>query len=425
MNLEQLYQIYLKSSGVCTDTRKLSKDNLYIALKGDKFDGNKFAKQAIKDGAIAAIVDDKNQACEDENVYFVEDGLRFLQHLAKHHRRQLKLPIIALTGSNGKTTTKELIATTLSKKFKVCYTQGNLNNHIGVPLTLLDIDSSHDLAVVEMGANHLHEIDQLCAIAEPDYGYITNFGKAHLEGFGGFKGVIQGKSEMYAYLKTHHKTVFVNTDDPIQVNKTMGMNTITFGFDSDATYNFHRSSEAGHAGISYQGKQIMSQLAGEYNENNMAAATTIALHFGVEIHEIISALKEYHPKLNRSQELEKSGHKLLLDAYNANPTSMELALKNFHKANGKKCIILGDMFELGETSDAEHQAISDLAISLNFDEIYLIGTNFSSVKAKEEVKQFMTREDFIQHIKTNPIKADNILIKGSRGVALEKIVEFI
>ncbi|MXV39028.1 UDP-N-acetylmuramoyl-tripeptide--D-alanyl-D-alanine ligase [Flavobacteriaceae bacterium Ap0902] len=425
MNLEKLYNLFLKSTGVCTDTRQLKKGNLYIALKGDHFDGNKFAQSAIEKGAIAAIVDEENDAIKTSKIYLVEDGLVFLQLLAQHHRRQLKTPIISLTGSNGKTTTKELIATCLSQKFTVAYTQGNLNNHIGVPLTLLKITKEHDFAIVEMGANHQKEIELLCAIAEPDYGYITNFGKAHLEGFGGFEGVVKGKSELYDYLRAHNKTAIVNLDDPIQIEKSEGLDQITFGFDTEAQYNFKQNSKHGYAGISYHGKELESHLSGAYNETNIAAAVTIALYFGIEIEKIQKGLSQYIPKINRSQEIEKSGFLILLDAYNANPSSMEVALSNFSQKSGTKTAILGDMFELGISSAKEHQRISDLAASLNFEQIFLIGENFHHVQAPSSILKFKTREDYIKYLKNNPPKTENILIKGSRGMALEKILEFI
>lgn len=425
MIINDFYNIFLQSTGICTDTRKLEKGNFYIALKGENFNGNKFAKSAIDNGAIAAFVDEKEYENSDNQIFFVENGLTFLQNLAQHHRRKLNIPIISLTGSNGKTTTKELIANCLAQKFNVAFTQGNLNNHIGVPLTLLSINSTHDIAVVEMGANHQKEIEQLCAIAEPDFGYINNFGKAHLEGFGGFEGVIKGKSEMYDYLRNNNKIAFVNLDDKIQKEKSKDIEKITFSFDSNADYLFQRNSKNGYANIIYNQYELNSHLSGVYNENNIAAATTIALHFGISIQEIQKALDLYIPKINRSQEIEKSGFNILLDAYNANPSSMDAALKNFYNKPNSKTVILGDMFELGDSSASEHQQIADLAESLKFEEIYLIGKNFFNTNTSDNIKKFEDRESFITYLESHSINTKNILIKGSRGMALEKILEFI
>lgn len=425
MELKEVYKIFLSSTGVCTDTRKLKKGNLYIALKGENFNGNLFAQKAMDDGAIAALVDEKLYENAEKHIYGVKDGLSFLQDLAQYHRRQLSIPIISLTGSNGKTTTKELIANSLKQKYKVAFTQGNLNNHIGVPLTLLSITANHEIAVVEMGANHQKEIEQLCHIAEPDYGYITNFGKAHLEGFGSMEGVIQGKSEMYRYLRNQHKTVFVNQDDSLQTQLTKGIQQITFGFKENASYPFKRNTQHGYAGVIFNQVAINSHLTGSYNENNIAAAITIAFHFGVELNLIQKAIADYIPSINRSQEIEKSGYHIILDAYNANPSSMEAALENFSQKPTPKAVILGDMFELGMAAAEEHQTIAHLAKSFHIDEIYLVGENFAKIKADAAVHQFESRASLIEYLKQHPIKAKHILIKGSRGMALEKILDFI
>lgn len=426
MKIEQLYAWFLKSTGICTDTRRIESNNLFFALKGDNFNGNKFAKQAVNNGALAAIVDEKEFADDSKNIFLVENGLNALQELATYHRNQLKIPFIGLTGSNGKTTTKELIATCLSPKYNVAFTKGNLNNHIGVPLTLLSITNEHEMAVIEMGANHQKEIEFLANIAQPDYGYITNFGKAHLEGFGGIEGVIKGKSELYDFLKTNNRRVFVNANDTIQVEKTQAIEKVTFAFEKEADYVFESASQNGLAGINYDKTQILSHLSGSYNEANLAVAVTMALHFGVDIQEIKKAVDNYIPNLNRSQEIEQSGYKILKDAYNANPTSMEAALNNFAKLDGTKAVILGDMFELGESAPEEHQNIAELAISLNFEKLYLIGTEFNSVEINHgNVTQFKTREDFAQHLTENKIPTSRILIKGSRGMALEKLLVVI
>ena len=424
MKINEIYDWFLKSTGICTDTRQLAKGNLFIALKGDNFNGNKFAEQAIAAGAIASIVDEEIYHNPDSNIFYVQDGLKSLQDLANYHRNQLQIPIIGLTGSNGKTTTKELIAACLEQKYKVAYTQGNLNNHIGVPLTLLSIDHRHQIAVVEMGANHKGEIADLCQIAQPDFGYITNFGKAHLEGFGGYEGVIAGKSELFDYLKSTNKKAFVNADDAMQVEKTVAIDRITFGFENQADYNFERKSADGLAGIFYQNQFITSNLSGTYNEVNLAAAATIAFHFGVEIAQIQDGIATYFPKINRSQEIIKSNVKILLDAYNANPSSMEAALQNFDNLDGTKTVILGDMFELGELSQTEHHNIIKLATILNFEHIYAIGKEFMQVKlVHPKFFHFPTKEIFLEFIQENPIESARILIKGSRGMALETLVD--
>ena len=426
MNVKEFYPLFLKSTGVCTDTRKVEKGNVFIALKGDNFNGNEYASQALKGGAMAAIVDEAEFAKPEENIYLVEDGLNFLQNLAQYHRLQLDIPFIGLTGSNGKTTTKELIATCLEPKYKVAYTQGNLNNHIGVPLTILSIDPSHEIGVIEMGANHMGEIADLCEIAQPDFGYITNFGKAHIEGFGSKEGVIKAKSELYQFLGKTNGTAFINVDDPIQLEKSTDLKTIRFGFEQNATYNFNRISENGLAAIQYKDSSLQTHLSGNYNEPNIAAAASIALHFGVSVLEIQKALTSYHPNLNRSQEIEKNGRKILLDAYNANPTSMEAALRNFATLDGSKAVLLGDMFELGDISAQEHHQIAKLATELRFDNIILIGHEFQQVKlVHPNIHQFPNRDVFMEHIKQHKIETDRILIKGSRGMALEKVLEVI
>ena len=424
MEIKKIYELFLSSTGISTDSRKIEKNSLFIALKGENFNGNKFAQQAVADGAVAAIVDEQEYANEDLHIYLVENGLKTLQDLASYHRDHLKIPVLALTGSNGKTTTKELLAACLQETYKVAFTHGNLNNHIGVPLTLLEIESHEEIAVIEMGANHRLEIAELCEIAQPDFGYITNFGKAHLEGFGGHEGVIEGKSELYDYLKKHRKTAFVNANDAVQMERTKDINRITFGFDHPADYDFKRSSSEGMAAVSFDNHIIQSNLSGTYNENNIAAAATIAMHFEVGKHQIQEAVKKYYPKINRSQEIEKSGKKILMDAYNANPSSMEAALKNFNALNGSKSVILGDMFELGELSQTEHHAIAKLATQLNFERIYLIGKEFMQVKIVHScLFQFPTKEVFLDFIKEEHIDTERILIKGSRGMALESLVE--
>lgn len=429
MNIEKLYSLYLRAGMVSTDTRNIPIKSLYFALKGANFNGNEFAAQAIASGASFAIVDEKQYEDENNFIYYVEDALITLQKLAQYHRSQLKIPVIALTGSNGKTTTKELITSVLSQKYNVLATKGNLNNHIGVPLTLLSINPLHEIAVIEMGANHQKEIEFLCEIAQPDFGYITNFGKAHLEGFGGIQGVIKGKSELYTYLKENQKTAFVNTDDALQIELTKGLNRITFGTNESADYKFQiNESKSGNCPeIRYQGSSFQSKLVGNYNANNVAAAIAIGLKFEVPLNLIKSGIENYQADNNRSQVINLKDKQIILDAYNANPSSMEAALLNFSKLKGEKTVILGDMFELGDESEKEHKRIADLACELQFENIFLIGNHFSKMdtEGKENCAKFHTREMAEIYLRNFPLQDKIILIKGSRGMALEKILEFI
>lgn len=417
MNIEQLYKIYNDSFLIDTDTRKIRKNSLFFALKGPNFNGNEFAKTALEKGAAYSIVDEKKYQT-NTNIIYVDNVLKTLQKLANYHRRQLSIPIIALTGSNGKTTTKELIYTVLKQKFKTRATLGNLNNHIGVPLTLLSIKKEDEIAIVEMGANHLKEIEFLCTIANPDFGYITNFGKAHLEGFGGVEGVIKGKSELYNYLLQHHKTAFVNPKDAIQLEKTANINRILFKKDIqflDAN-PFVR--------INYQKRQIQTKLLGTYNFNNIAAAITIGAYFGVGQTAIKNAIENYTPTNNRSQVIKTKKNTIILDAYNANPTSMQVALESFNNLDAeKKILVLGDMFELGTDSLKEHQNIINIVEKLGFKQAIFVGNHFA--KATTEKLQFITFEEVKQYFLENTTEQYTILIKGSRGMALERLLEVI
>jgi len=425
MNISTLHQLFLDSDGISTDTRKIKPNTLFFALKGDNFNGNEFAEQALNLGATIAIVDEsintKNKAIQK-----VPDVLKCLQNLANFHRRYLKIPIIALTGSNGKTTTKELIHHVLQQKYNTGATTGNLNNHIGVPLTLLSFNQSTEIGIVEMGANHLGEINALVNIAEPDYGYITNFGKAHLEGFGGIEGVIKGKSELYDFLKEKSKTVFINSDDPLQRKQSAAAQIITFGNSHNTDYPIKFISAEPHASIKVENTSIESNLIGEYNAKNMAAAVAIGLYFKVPLSQIKIAIEKYTPTNNRSQLIEKKNSKIILDAYNANPTSMAAALETFHNSKvEKKIVILGDMFEIGKTSIAEHQEIINLLKIYDFDFAYVIGKEFQQTTITNKMAQFKTTSDFLNFLEEKPIKNATILIKGSRGMALEKTLDFL
>ncbi|WP_159950382.1 UDP-N-acetylmuramoyl-tripeptide--D-alanyl-D-alanine ligase [Polaribacter septentrionalilitoris] len=417
MNLENLYQLYVKSYLVDTDTRNIRKNSLFFALKGEHFNGNKFAEKALALGATYAVVDEiKYQT--NSNIILVDDVLTTLQKLANYHRRKLGTTIIGLTGSNGKTTTKELINTVLSKKYKTTATKGNLNNHIGVPLSLLSIKPETEIGIIEMGANHQKEIEFLASICEPDFGYITNFGKAHLEGFGGVKGVIKGKSELYTFLEKNAKIAFINPKDAIQVEKTKAITTIPF------EHSIEFLSINPYVKLSYQSEIIQSNLVGRYNFNNIAIACTIGNYFNVSTHDIKTAIEGYVSNNNRSQIIEKVSNKIILDAYNANPTSMLAALENFNSISASsKTIILGDMFELGDDSDKEHQAIVAFVNDCNFENTYFVGEHFYKVNTSKNF--FKNYNDFEDFLKQNPLKHQSILIKGSRGMRLERTLDVL
>ena len=418
MEIKRIYELYTKHYLVDTDTRAIRKNTLFFALKGAHFNGNKFANAALENGADYAIIDEKEFQINDKTI-LVANVLDTLQRLASYHRLQLKTPIIALTGSNGKTTTKELINCILSQKYNTTATKGNLNNHIGVPLTLLSMTPKTEIGIVEMGANHQKEIAFLCAIAQPDFGYITNFGKAHLAGFGGIEGVIKGKSELYAFLKENKKTVFVNNNDKIQVEKTKDIESVCF---NDENLQFIEVNP--FVKLHYKNTSIHTNLIGKYNYTNIAAAVTIGAYFKVSASKIKEALEKYTPKNNRSQIIETLNNKIILDAYNANPSSMTVALENFASIKAEsKVVILGDMFELGEESSKEHQAIIDLATSLNFDKKLFVGENFNLGNTNE--LQFKSYEHLEEYLKKNPLEKQSILIKGSRGMRLERILDII
>ncbi|OEK07897.1 UDP-N-acetylmuramoyl-tripeptide--D-alanyl-D-alanine ligase [Flavivirga aquatica] len=427
MKIEQLHQLFLQCNLISTDTRKIQENDMFFALKGSNFNGNTYAQLALNNGAKYAIIDEQEYDTSAQTI-LVDNVLETLQKLASFHRIYLNTTIIALTGSNGKTTTKELINAVLSQKYNTIATIGNLNNHIGVPLTLLSMTRTTEIGIVEMGANHQKEIEFLCNIAQPDYGYITNFGKAHLEGFGGIKGVIKGKSEMYDYLITNNKMIFVNANDTIQIEKTKSVNNFSFGNHSaklaDIQIDYINSNPFVYS--SFNSLKIKSQLIGDYNFNNIAAAIAIGNYFKIPKEHIKAAIENYTPTNNRSQIIKKDSNRIILDAYNANPTSMSAALLNFEKQSGHKIAILGDMFELGNEAKLEHQNISDLAISLKIDKILFIGENFyHTLINSDKASQYKTFEDFKNHFKISKIENTTLLIKGSRGMALERLLSLI
>ena len=427
MEIATIYNYFLQSTGIATDNRKINANNMFVALKGDNFNGNKFALSALENGAKFAIIDEIEYKL-DERFILVENALETLQKLANYHRNQLKITIVGLTGSNGKTTTKELIHVVLSQKYNTKATVGNLNNHIGVPLTLLSFDKTTEIGIVEMGANHQKEIELLCSICQPDFGYITNFGKAHLEGFGGTEGVIKGKSELYEFLFANQKTAFVNTDDAIQNEKTKNINSINFGLNTPENFVSITKIETNPmVKIEFDNTIIQSHLIGLYNANNINAAITIGKHFGVSNEKIKFGLENYIPNNNRSQLIEKNSNKIILDAYNANPSSMNAALTNFFQLTEKnKVAILGDMFELGIESSDEHKRLVEFCMNQTEMIFYFIGNDFFNHKnSNTNMNFYETFESFQTNFTKLKTESSFLLIKGSRGMSLERILDII
>lgn len=425
MELPELHARFLECNALSIDTRKIQPGSLFVAIKGDRFDANTFAAEAIEKGARYVIIDNPNYAIDGKTL-LVQDSLTALQQLAQFHRRHLGLPIIALTGSNGKTTTKELIYAVLSQKFNAKATVGNLNNHIGVPLTLLSFDADTEIGIVEMGANHQKEIEFLCALAEPDFGYITNFGKAHLEGFGGVQGVIKGKSELYDYLFANGKKAFVNLDDPIQAEKTEHRSRYTFGVNqANADVNIESVTANPLVTIGVAGIEIRSHLIGQYNAHNISAAIAMGRYFALSDKQIKAGVEGYIPENNRSQLLTKGNNEIILDAYNANPSSMAAAIENFVQLDGaRKWMILGDMFELGEESLAEHRNIVSLLEKKASSTVWLVGKDFYANRIdRDGFRFFETFDDMADALAANPPQNQLMLIKGSRGMALERTLD--
>ncbi len=414
-SLKEVYQLFLKSSGVQTDSRKITSHQLFFALNGPNFDANAFAQQAIEKGALAAIVDDKAVAEANQNCYLVADVLETLQTLAQHHRNQFDIPIIALTGSNGKTTTKALMHAVLSTTHKVLATDGNLNNHIGVPLTLLRLTTAHSHAIIEMGANHLKEIAFLCEIAQPTHGLITNVGKAHLEGFGSEEGVLQGKTELYDFIAKKDGIIFINQDDNKLLN-SIGDVTHT----SYKPSEFRTTQDQPTLTLVCQNIEIPTQLVGTYNKENIAAAVSIGVYFGVSLVKAAKAVSDYTPNNSRSQLMTLNGKTLTFDAYNANPSSMKAAIVAFAKRSGKKAVILGHMAELGTYESAEHQALVDLVKKQGFETSYWVGKPYEHLVTTH---YFSSVDKLNLFLKNNPIEADQLLIKGSRSATLEKVLD--
>lgn len=425
MEIQELYHLFLEKENVSTDTRNIIKDSIFFALKGENFDANQFAQQALDNGASYVVVDDKN-VVKSSKFILVDDVLTTLQNLANHHRKQFKIPVIGITGSNGKTTTKELIYVVLSKKYNTLATQGNLNNHIGVPLTLLSLKKDIEIAIIEMGANHIGEIEFLSKIAEPNFGIITNIGKAHIEGFGSYQGVIQTKSELYKFIKQSQGVLFVNEDDELLMDLSSEINRIGYG-ENAKSHDFKLIESSPNLKIVWDNNIIRTSLYGKYNFPNIMAAICIGNYFNVDEHDIIDAISNYVSTNNRSQFAKIAGNTYYLDAYNANPTSMNAAVDTFIEGEfSNKLMILGDMLELGSISYEEHLNIIEKALNNQLETIF-VGNHFFSLSDKYKENEFLhffkIYEEVIKWFVENNPKNRNILVKGSRGIKLEKIVE--
>ncbi len=424
MNISSLHKIFLSSNGVNTDSRTIKKGEIYFALKGENFDGNEYAEKALDSGAKYSIID-KPSYKKSNNYILVDNVLKTLQGLASYHRSKFNIPVIGITGTNGKTTTKELIYTVLSKKYKTNATIGNLNNHIGVPLTLLKINSNTEIAIVEMGANHLGEIDFLCNISKPNFGIITNIGKAHLEGFGSFEGIIETKKELYNYITNNNNLLFVNYDDKLLSSLLNTKKIISYGTNNKADTKGKITDSTPFVSFEFNESRIINtKLIGNYNFYNALAAASIGKHFGVNTEDIELALASYSPENMRSQLMKTKINRIIIDAYNANPTSMENAIINFKNINSEnKVLIIGDMLELGKYSENEHYEIIKLIKELGFKNVYLVGNEF--YKTESNYNKFMTASDLIKYVKTNRIENSFILLKGSRGIKLETLIEYL
>lgn len=424
--IKELYSHYLKNPSISTDSRSIKKGDIFFALKGDNFDGNNFVFQAIEQGASLVVCDNK-QIEKGDKILLCENSLTMLQDLATYHRKQLKTTIIGISGTNGKTTTKELIQVVLSKKFKTLATKGNLNNHIGVPLTLLSIPCDTEIAIVEMGANHVGEIGFLCDIAMPDLAILTNIGTAHIEGFGSRENIIKTKKELFDFVKNNScekSHIFVNFDDNALKDETFSKKT-TYSLNTKADISAKACCENGYAQILYKDNLIASNLVGVYNAYNILAALTIGLHFGVELEQIKKAIEQYTPSNNRSQILKTNNNTLILDCYNANPSSCTSSIESFANMEANhKMVFMGAMKELGEVSIQEHKRVFDLLQSKDFERIVLIGEEYRSV-LEGKVEWYANSEEFKENLIKNKIEEATILIKGSRSTKMEVLKDVL
>lgn len=428
-SLDSLYQLFLNHPVISTDTRNITEGAIFFALRGENFDANAFAEKALASGAAYAVIDNADYKTSDQYL-LVPDVLTALQDLARYHRSRLNIPVIGLTGTNGKTTTKELINAVLAEKYKTFATKGNLNNHIGVPISILSITSETEIAVIEMGANHQKEIEFLCGIAQPTQGLITNVGMAHLEGFGGFEGVKKGKAELYAYLKAHHGFAFIHRNNPylLEMGAATGLDKVIYYGTESADFIYGKLLEAdpfiklswGDAEGIYTAEV---SLTGSYNFENILAAICIGRFFGLSAEQISKGLSSCQPKNNRSQITKTAHNTVICDFYNANPSSMSAALKNIALLSAAhKTVIIGDMFELGDESAIQHDLIAAEATKLNADLLIFIGKHFYALRDRYKGLFFKTPEEAEGHLKLNPVKDSLILLKGSRGMALEKLL---
>jgi UDP-N-acetylmuramoyl-tripeptide--D-alanyl-D-alanine ligase len=429
MEIANLYSIFLNHPIVTTDSRNIPENSIFFALKGANFNGNAFAADALSKGASYAVIDEPEFAANDKTI-LVDDALISLQKLAQYHRNHLGLPILAITGTNGKTTTKELITAVLSKKYRVNSTKGNLNNHIGVPLTILSMNEETEFGIIEMGANHPGEIETLCEIANPDFGIITNIGKAHLEGFGSFEGVIKTKSELYDFIRNKNGKCFLNADNSLLTQQAKDIEQISYGKSTDYFMSGELASTDNYLVVKALFPKgwlyLKSKLIGNYNFENLLAAACIGKYFEVDPLLIQEAIADYTPSNNRSQLIQKGKNIIIMDAYNANPTSMMAALNNFAGIRHEnKCLILGDMLELGNSSAEEHQKIIDFIDGQTFSEVFLVGAQFKDTIDLTQKKKFDQVELLANYLKTTPLENKLILIKGSRGIHLEKILDLL
>jgi len=425
MEIQELYKLYKQYPVICTDTRKPIPNSLFFCLKGESFNGNKFATRALENGAAFAIIDEAEYHINDKTI-LVENSLACLQELAAYHRSQLKIPFIGITGSNGKTTTKELIFEVLSRKYKVYATAGNMNNHIGVPLSVLEITPDYEIAVIEMGANHLGEIRDLCAISQPDYGIITNIGKAHLEGFGSFENVITAKTELYKCIESRDGLVFLNNNNNILKEHVGSIKQFTYGTNKNSDIHITFIVANPFVKIYWENKKIIieSKLIGKYNFENILSAIAIGDYFQVEPLLIKEAIENYEAKNFRSQFIKKGSNLIILDAYNANPTSMIAALENFNlMTSTNKIVMLGDMLELGNYKESEHKKILEYIIDSNYNQVFLVGNIFIDANRRREFLTFKTSTDLKTYLENNPVKKALVLVKGSRGTKMENVVE--
>ncbi len=430
MDINFIYSVFKNFPKISTDTRNIEKNSIFFALKGENFNGNAFAQKALENGAAYAVIDEK-EYYKNEHYILVDNVLDCLQQLAAFHRDSLNIPIIGITGTNGKTTTKELINAVLSTRYKTLATKGNLNNHIGVPLTILSISDDYQMAVIEMGANHIGEIGELCKISKPDFGIITNIGKAHLEGFGGIEGVIKTKNDLYLFVKQHNGKLFVNSDNKLLMELSANLDRICYGVNIE---NFCFAKILKSTGLlnlefgfnnQYIG-EIQTNLVGDYNFENVLAAITIGLYFKIEPEKIKIALENYVPGNNRSQILKKENNTIVLDAYNANPSSMDASIRNFANIIAdNKVLIIGDMLELGKYAHKEHQNVIELIENMNFKKVILVGDFFGNVCKNSSFLCFPNSLMAKDWILQNPIINSTVLIKGSRGIKMEFVLDVL